>query len=340
MGAIENSLKKLLDKEDLSFKEAEDSMKEIMTGKVSDIKFSAWLTALRMKGENANEIAGCAKIMRECASTISCNDKNAIDIVGTGGDGANTINISTASAIVTAGAGVTVAKHGNRAISSKSGAADVLSSLGIKIDNTPEKMEECLNSIGLSFLFAPLLHPAMKYAMPVRKELGMRSIFNILGPICNPANVKRAVIGVYDKRLCPIIAQAVTELGAEHFLVIHGADKLDEISTTGKAFVCESKNGKITEYELNPEDLGIKKANLSDIRGGTPEENAEILKGVFKGEITNPYLDIILINSASAIYISGKVDTWKEALDLAKDSITSGKAYKKLEELVNFTNNK
>jgi len=338
MSFIEKSFKKLVDKEDLSFIEAENSMKEIMTGQVSDIKISAWLTALRMKGESSNEIAGCAKVMRDYATNIVCDDKNAIDIVGTGGDGANTINISTASAIVAAGANITVAKHGNRAISSKSGAADVLSALGIKIDNSPEKMQKCLNQVGLSFLFAPLLHPAMKYAMPVRKELAMRSIFNILGPICNPANVKRAVIGVYDKRLCPIIIQAVTSLGAEHFLVIHGANKLDEISTTGPAFVCETKNGKISQYELDPEKLGIKRAKLSDVCGDTPTINAEILKGVFKGEITNAYLDIILINSAAGIYVSGKVDSWEAGLELARKTISSGKAYEKLQELIKFTN--
>lgn len=338
MSALDLSFQKLLQSQSLTLKESYNAMKEIMSGDVSDIKLSAWLTALRLKGESANEIAGCAKLMKEYASEIKCNDKNAIDVVGTGGDGAHTINISTTSAIVAAGAGITVAKHGNKAVSSKSGSADVLSSLGIKIDVTPEKMEETLNEIGISFLFAPKLHPAMKYAMPVRKELGMRSIFNILGPLTNPAKVKRGVLGVYDKALCPVIAKALVELDCEHFLVVHGNDGLDEITISDNTFVCEVRNGEIKEYELNPEDFGIKKVSITEVRGGEPAENAEIIKNILSGKETGPMLDIVLLNSAAAIYISGKVSSWNDAMKMAKETISSGNAMNKLNELVAATN--
>ncbi len=337
MDIIKTSLGKILNSQDLSFNESANAMNEIMTGQVSDILFSSWLTALRMKGESVNEIAGFASIMRKFAHKINCNDKDAIDVVGTGGDGAHTINISTTSAIVAAGAGVTVAKHGNKAVSSKSGSADVFSALGIKIDITPDEMERCVNEIGLAFLFAPKLHPAMKYAMPVRKELGMRSIFNILGPICNPANVKRGLVGVYDKKLCPIIAQALADLGAEHFLVVHGNDGLDEFSIASATYVCEVRNNEITEYEISPEKFGLKTASLKDIEGGLPEENSQIIKDTLSNKITGAKRDVVLLNSAAAIYVSNKTNSWEEAFTLAEKSIDTGNAIKKLEELIKFT---
>ncbi len=337
MEHIKTSLKKILDFKDLSFDESADAMNEIMTGQVSDILFSSWLTALRMKGEGVNEIAGCASVMRKFASPINCNDKNAIDVVGTGGDGAHTINISTTSAIVAAGADITVAKHGNKAVSSKSGSADVLSALGIKIDITPEEMERCVNEVGIAFLFAPKLHPAMKYAMPVRKGLGMRSIFNILGPICNPANVKRGIVGVYDKKLCPIIAQALADLGADHFLVVHGNDGLDEFSIASSTYVCEVRNNDITEYEISPEKFGLKMATIKDIVGGLPEDNARVIRDTLSNKITGAKRDVVLLNSTAAIYVSNKVDSWEDAFVLAEKSINSGNALKKLDNLIRFT---
>ena len=331
-------LKKLYAKEDLTFEEAEAAMEEIMSGNVSPIKLASWLTALKLKGESASEIGGSAATMNKYASKINCNDPNVIDIVGTGGDGAKTFNISTTSAFVAAGAGITVAKHGNRAVSSLSGAADVLSELGINLELTPAQMEQTLNTVGISFLFAPLLHPAMKHAMPVRKEMGTRTIFNILGPLCNPASTQRMTIGVYEKELCPLIAEAALKIGKEHILVVHGADGLDEITTTTTTHICEVRNGKIIEYDLNPEDFGIAKVAQNEIAGGTPAQNADLLRSILSGKEQGAKRDIVLINSASSMIVSGKTDNWKDAIALAAESIDSGKALEKLDQLIVFTN--
>ncbi len=332
-----NTLKKLYAKEDLTLQEAEAAMEEIMSGNVSAVKLSSWLTALKIKGESASEIGGCAAAMNNHASKINCEDPNVIDIVGTGGDGAKTFNISTTSAFVAAGAGITVAKHGNRAVSSLSGAADVLSELGINLELTPIQMEQTLNAVGISFLFAPLLHPAMKYAMPVRKELATRTIFNILGPLCNPASTKRMTIGVYSKPLCRLIAEAALQIGKEHILVVHGEDGLDEITTTTSTHICEVRNGKILEYDLNPEEYGIANVAQDEISGSTPAENANILRAILSGKQQGPKRDIVLINSASSMIVSGKTDNWKDALTLASESIDSGKALEKLNQLIVFT---
>jgi anthranilate phosphoribosyltransferase len=331
-------LKKLLNDESLTSTEAQQAMNEIMTGKVSDIKLSAWLTALKLKGENADEICGCATSMNEHSIKVDSQDNACIDIVGTGGDGAKTFNISTAAAFVAAGAGVSVAKHGNRAVSSKSGAADVLTELGINIDIDAEIMEKCLQDIGISFLFAQKLHPAMKYAMPVRKELGTRTIFNILGPLSNPAKTQRMVIGVYSKHLCRLIAEATMQMGKEHILVVYGNDCLDEITTTTTTHICELKNGTISEYDFNPEEYGIPMAKIQDISGGTPKENAAIIRSVFSGKQKGPERDIILINAAAGIYVSGKANSWNAAIALANESLDSGNARKKLQGLIETTN--
>ena len=340
MNKFDESLKKILDKKDLEINEAEEAMYEIMSGNVSEIKLSSWLTALKMKGETSKEISGCASAMTKHANKINVNDDNAVDIVGTGGDGAHTINISTASAIVASAAGLTVAKHGNRAVSSKSGSADILTSLGVNINITPRDMEKCLNEIGLAFLFAPLLHPAMKYAVPVRKELGVRTIFNILGPICNPANVKKAVIGVYSPGLCRQIAEAARNLGFKRVMVVHGNDGLDEITTTTVTKVCELKNDKILEYELDPNEFGIKYSDIEDIKGGEPEKNAKILKDIFRGKVVGSKKDIIVLNSAAVLLVGGITDNWKEAIRITDNLISSGKAMKKLESLIKYTNKK
>jgi anthranilate phosphoribosyltransferase len=334
---IEESLKKLLDSQNISFAEAEAAMKEIMTGKVSDIKLASWLTALRMKGEMPEEIAGCASVMRECSETIKCEDPKAVDIVGTGGDGANTINVSTASAFVAAGAGVTVAKHGNRAVSSKSGSADVLSEMGVNINISPERMEECLNSQGIAFLFAPLLHPAMKYAMPVRKEMGVRTVFNILGPLTNPAKTKRYVLGVYDDNLCMRIARAALNLDFEHSMIVHGNDGLDELTVTGATHVCELKDKEIMEYKISPEEVGMNLSKPGDLRGGTPKENAEIIRDILSGKHLGAKRDIVILNAAAAIYVADKADCWEYAIEAAEESIESGLALKKLKDLIDFT---
>ncbi len=334
---IEITLNKLLKKEDLTIEEAQSAMTDIMNGNFTPIKLSAWLTALRMKGETYQEIAGCASTMITYAKKIKTKDKNTVDIVGTGGDCRHTINISTASAIAAASAGLTVAKHGNKAVSSKSGSADVLSSLGLNINITPEQMEKCLNEIGLAFLFAPLLHPAMKHAMPIRKELGIRTIFNILGPICNPAGIKRAVIGVYEPKLCNLIAKAAKELGYKRLLVVCGKDGLDELTTTTTSIISEIKNNEIIKYEFNPFKYGIKKASIEDIKGKDPDYNARLIIDIFNGKIKGPALEIILLNTAAAIISGGITESWSEALTIAEKTITDGNAIEKLNQLIKFT---
>jgi anthranilate phosphoribosyltransferase len=339
MSKFNDSLKKLLENKNLEIHEAEGAMFEIMSGSVSEIKLASWLTALKMKGESPEEISGCASAMLQHANKIEVNDENAVDIVGTGGDGAHTINISTASAIVASAAGLTVAKHGNRAVSSKSGSADILTALGVNININPTAMTNCLNEIGLAFLFAPTLHPAMKYAVPVRKELGVRTIFNILGPICNPANIKNAVIGVFSPMLCRQIAEAARNLGFKRLMVVHGNDGLDEITTTTSTKICELKNNEILEYELYPREFGIDYSNIDDIKGEGPEKNAEILRGIFSGKYTGPKKDIIVLNSAAVLLVAGVTSDWKEAIKITDAVISSGKAMKKLESLIKFTNN-
>ncbi|MCF7791100.1 MAG: anthranilate phosphoribosyltransferase [Victivallales bacterium] len=332
-------LEKLFNNKDLETLEAKEAMLEIMSGNVPDIKLSAWLTALKMKGEAPSEISGCVSAMLEKAQKIELkNRSNAVDIVGTGGDGTHTINISTASAVVAAAAGLTVAKHGNRAVSSLSGSADVLSSLGVRIEIGHEKIVECLNEVGLSFLFAPLLHPAMKYAVPVRKMLGVRTIFNLLGPLCNPSGLKNAVIGVYSAELCRQIAEAAKQLNFNNVMVVHGRDGLDEITTTTSTKICELKNNVISEYDLYPEELGVQYSEIGDIKGGDADENAEIIRKIFNGKITGPKKDVILLNTAAALITGNKCENWYAAIKRADSVIKSGKAEEKLNHLIKFTN--
>jgi len=335
--SIDNTLNKLLNYQDLSQKEAESAMSEIMNGNFSEVKLAAWLVALRMKGETHLEIAACASVMVRYAEKIYATDNNAIDIVGTGGDCKHTVNVSTAAAIIAAGGGVTVAKHGNKAVSSKSGSADVLTALGLNINISPKHMEACLNKIGLAFLFAPLLHPAMKYAMTTREKLGIRTIFNILGPICNPAGIKRAVIGVYEPRLCRLIAEAAKNLGYKRLMVVHGNDGLDEISTTTTSKICEISNNKILEYEFDPQKYGVAKTTLQKIRGEDSKYNANIIADIFSGKEKGPVKDIIVLNSAAALIVGGITNDWHEALAIAKETINNGQAQKKLQQVVDFT---
>ncbi len=336
MSHLKETFLKIIGGNDLSFVEAKSALTEVMSGDFSDILLGAWLTALKIKGETSNEISGCASVMQENATFINVNDPDAVDIVGTGGDGAHTVNISTAASIVAAASGLTLAKHGNRAVSSKSGSADVLASLGVNINLSPVRMEKCLNSIGIAFLFAPALHPAMKHAVPIRKALGIRTIFNILGPLSNPAGVKRAVIGVYDKELCYVIAEASLKLGAKHLMVVHGNDGLDEISTTGPTTISELKNGSIKEYSFSPEDYGIKRATLNDLKGKGPEYNASVIRDILDGK-KGAMRDIIVVNSAAALIVSGKFDSWGDAIKRVENSIDNGDAKAKLNDLVNFS---
>ncbi|MCX6983147.1 MAG: anthranilate phosphoribosyltransferase [Lentisphaerae bacterium] len=337
MSYISVTFQKLLIGESLDFEESKAAMLEIMNGHTSEIKLAAWLTALRMKGETSDEIGGCAAAMNSCSIKLHCLDDKVIDTCGTGGDYSGTFNISTAAAFIAAGAGVTVAKHGNRAVSSKSGSADILSEIGLNLKIPVETMEYCLNKIGIAFLFAPNLNPAMKHAMPVRIEMGIRTVFNIIGPLCNPANAKRAVIGVYDKKLCPIMADAAKSLGKEHVMIVHGGDGIDEITTTTTTHICELRNGKIREYEFDPlKTLGIPRSTPSEILGKSPSENARTLTGILAGDEKGPVRDVVVLNAAAAIVVSGKALKWEEAFAKAEESIISGNAHAKLKYLVDY----
>ncbi len=334
---INETLLKLLDRQTLSCEESKAAMNEIMSGNVSPVKLAAWLTALRMKGETSSEIAGGASVMREKSLKVFCADPEAVDTCGTGGDGQHTINVSTTAAFIAAGSGITIAKHGNRAVSSKSGSADVFAALGIRIEMSQEEMAECLSRAGIAFLFAPGLHPAMKHAMPVRKELGIRTIFNILGPLTNPAGAARGVIGVYSKHLCRLVAEAGIMLGMKKLIVVHGSDGLDELTVTGPSFVCEACTDRIHEYILSPEELGIPLAVHEDIKGGSPAENAEILKDIVAGRERGHRRRICVLNAAAAILAADKASGWNEAIRRAEESIDTGAATEKLRLLTKLS---
>jgi len=333
---VKEAISMLTQNIDLSELEMVDTMNELMEGNLSDAQVGALLTALRMKGETVEEIAGAARVMREKAVTIKA-PKGTVDTCGTGGDLSHTFNISTTSAFVVAAAGVPVAKHGNRSVSSKSGSADVLEALGIKIDLLPKKVEDCLSKTGFGFLFAPLFHPAMKYAIGPRREIGIRTIFNVLGPLTNPAGAKMQVLGVFSSRLTEALANAVGNLGAEHAMVVNGKDGLDEITVTSKTVVSEWKNGDLTSYTLNPVDYGIPLAKSDDLVGGDAEENANITISVLTGE-SGPKRNIVLLNAAAAIYVSGVAPSIEKGLVMAETAIDSGAALKKLNEIRKVTN--
>ena len=321
----------------LSEQEMMNAMTQIMGGKVSDIQLAAFLTALQVKGETVPEIVGAAKVMRDKAEKIKVNTSNIIDTCGTGGDGADTFNISTAVAFVVAGAGVTVAKHGNRAVSSKSGSADVLQCLGVNIDAPLRTIERCIEEVGIGFLFAPLLHKAMKHAVGVRKELGFRTFFNLLGPLTNPANANSQILGVFDSKWVNPLAEVLRDLGSKHAMVVHGFDGLDEITLTSETQISELRNGNITNYAFNPKKYGYSLCSSEDLRGGVPEINAKIIRDILKGE-KGCKTDIILLNAGAAIYVAGKAETIEQGIVIATKSINSGEANKKLEELCRSSN--
>ncbi len=316
--------------------ESAECMQEIMEGEATDAQIGAFLTALRMKGETAEEITGAARIMRQKASSIRAPEK-VLDTCGTGGDMAHTFNISTTASFVVAGADVPVAKHGNRSVSSRSGSADVLEALGIKIDLPPEKVERCLFETGFGFLFAPLFHPAMKFAIGPRRELGVRTIFNILGPLTNPAGARRQILGVFSGRLTDIIARVLGNLGAIDAMVVHGSDGLDEVSISDTTKVSRFKNDQVETFHLQPEDFGLRRSGIEGIRGGSKEENAGIALSILQSE-RGPKRDIVLINAALALLVSEKTGDLKTAFSIAADSIDSGRALKKLKEVKKVSN--
>ena len=334
---IKDYILKIVEGNNLNFNEAQDLMNEITSGNATNAQIAAILVGLRMKGETIDEIAGLASIMKEKSSRINPKVKGRlVDTCGTGGAKLKTFNISTIAAFVTAGAGIPVAKHGNRSFTSACGSADVLESLGANINLKPEQVEKVIEKVGIGFLFAPLFHPSMKYAAEPRKELGIRTIFNILGPLTNPANAKAQILGVFSEELVSKMAGALQLLGIEKALVVYGVDGLDELSTLGKTIVAEVDNDKIKNYELQPKDFGFETAKPEDIIGTTPEKSAEITKNILQGQ-KGPMRNIILLNVGAVIYVSGKTKSIKEGIELAKESIDSGKAYNKLNEFIEIT---
>jgi anthranilate phosphoribosyltransferase len=326
------TLEKVVRGQDLSAGEAYAALDVVMRGEATDAQIGALLVALRMKGETAEEIGGLARAMRDNAVRIPTRHPDAVDTCGTGGDRADTFNISTTAAFVAAGAGVPIAKHGNRAVSSQCGSADVLRALGVNVEATPHVASRCLDEVGIGFLFAPTLHPAMRYAIGPRRELGLRTVFNILGPLTNPAGATRQLIGVFAPELTELLAEALRELGSEHALVVHGLVGMDEISTVGETQVTELRGGQIVTQTWTPEQFGLQRAPIEELAGGGPEECASLLTAVLNGE-KGPRRDIVLLNAAAAIYVGGKATDMREGIALAQASLDEGCARAKLEAL-------
>lgn len=328
---------KAVEGEHLTQEEARRAVDIIMSDRATNAQTAALLTAMRMNVENADEITGCAMGMREKMTTVP-HEQEVLEIVGTGGDLANSFNISTTSGFVIAACGQAVAKHGNRSVSSKSGAADVLEALGVKIASTPEKASACIDETGISFLFAQSYHKAMKFVAPVRAKIGIRTVFNILGPLANPANAEYMVVGVYEDRLLELVANVLKNLGVKRALVIRGSDGLDEFSISAHTNVFEIRNGEITSYEVTPESVGLKRATKAEIVGGTAAENAEITRGILSGKITGAKRDIVLLNSGAALYTCGKAESIAEGVKMAAEAIDNGAAMEKLNAMIEFTN--
>jgi anthranilate phosphoribosyltransferase len=334
---IREAIDKLVNRVNLSEAEMISAMNEIMTGEATPLQVASFLTALRMKGETVDEITGAARVMREKANRVMVGSEMVLDTCGTGGDQKGTFNISTTCAFVVAGAGVSVAKHGNRSVSSQSGSADVLSALGVKVDAPKERVEACIQKIGIGFLFAPLLHEAMKYAVQPRRDIGIRTIFNLLGPLTNPAMAAFQLIGLYSGELVGTIAHVLKNLGGVGAMVVHGLEGLDEISLCGPTKVAELRSGQVNEYTIEPEQMGLKKCRLEDLRGGSPEQSAAVVRGVLQGS-QGPARDVVLLNSGAALYVSGTAANIAEGMRLAAQSIDGGKARQKLEHLIELTN--
>lgn len=333
-------------RQSLTREAAREVMSEILSGGASDAQIAALLVALHMKGETVEEIVGFAEAIRKASAPLKVNDSALdvsgterdalVDTCGTGGDASGTFNISTATALTVAGAGVRVAKHGNRSVSSRCGSADVVEALGINITLPPARVAECLEAVGIAFLFAPSMHSAMKYVQPARRELRLRTVFNLLGPLCNPAHASAQVVGVYSPSLVEKLAQALQMLGLKRALVVHGRDGLDEITITGPTQVGEVRNGNIRVYDISPEEFGLRSAAISEIQGGDTKANAEIIRRILDGE-RSPRRDVVLLNAAAALVVAGRADSISGAMPVAAESLDSGAARAKLEKLVQFT---
>lgn len=328
---------KVIEKINLTENEAEEAMFIIMDGNATQAQIGGFLTALRMKGETAEEITGFARTMRKKAAGIYPKVDFSVDTCGTGGDCTHTINISTGAAFIAAAAGVPVAKHGNRSVSSKCGSADVLEELGVIIDLQPEKVVKCIEEVGIGFMFAPIFHKSMSNAAGPRKELGVRTIFNILGPLTNPANASGQLIGVFKKELADTMAEVLLKLGVKKAMVVHGSDGLDEITVSGPTFVTELNEGKIFRYMISPENLGIQRSDTKELVGGDKAENAQAIKGVLNGQRNGAVRDAIVLNSAATLYIGNKVKNLAEGAVLANEIIDAGKAAGKLDEFIEYT---
>jgi anthranilate phosphoribosyltransferase len=333
---IKESVNLLVQGMNLSEAEMAECVKEIMEGKATEAQIGAFLTALRIKGETVDEITGAARIMREKVAAIR-GPEGVLDTCGTGGDMSHTFNISTAAAIVVAASGVPVAKHGNRSVSSRSGSADVLEALGVKIDLSPEKVEKCLFESGFGFLFAPLFHPAMKYAVGPRREIGIRTIFNILGPLTNPAGAQRQILGVFAGKLTDTLASVLGNLGSEDVMVVHGEDGLDEITISNGTKVSRCRHREVETFYITPEDFGVKRADVGTLIGGEKDENAKILLSILKGE-RGPKRDVVLMNSAAALVIAARATDFPDAMLIASDAVDSGSALRKLQEIIHVSN--
>lgn len=334
---IKQALQKLADRANLTTAEADTVMAEIMDGTASHAQIAAYLMGLRMKGETVDEIAGSVQAMRARAVKIRVGDSQVVDTCGTGGDGAHTFNISTTAAFVVAGAGLTVAKHGNRSVSSTCGSADLLAALGARIDLPPERVADCVNEVGIGFLFAPLYHSAMKHCAVPRQELGIRTLLNILGPLTNPAGARLQVVGVFDAGLTELLAQVLVRLGAQHCFVVHGLDGLDEITSTDRTRVSEGKAGVVSTFLLEPSEFGLQRAHPKDLVGGNAEDNAVITRDILRGR-KGPKRDIVCLNAAPALVAGQKAKTLQDGFHLAQHMIDTGAAMNKLDSLIDFTN--
>lgn len=349
---IREAIHKVVDRIDLEEEEMIQVMEEIMSGEATQAQIGSFITALRMKGETIDEIVGAAKVMRQMATKIpiegvaldldrddiNIDRETIIDTCGTGGDGTLTFNISTATAFVVAGGGITVAKHGNRSVSSVCGSADVLKELGVNIDATPEVVAKCIKKIGIGFLFAPTFHGAMKYAIGPRREIGIRTIFNILGPLTNPANAKYQILGVYKEELCETLAYVLQRLGTKRAMVVHGMDGMDEITVTKDTYVAELRNNQVKTYYINPTHFNMPIYNFSELRGGNAIDNADIIRDILTGKERGAKRAIVALNAGAAFYVAGKATTIKEGIEYAESVIDSGKAMAKLEKLIKMSN--
>lgn len=333
---IKHAIGKLADRLSLTEEEAEEVMNEIMEGEATPAQIAAYLMGLRIKGESVEEIAGSVRAMRDHAVRIAVGNPLVVDTCGTGGDRRNTFNISTTAAFVVAGAGLTVAKHGNRSVSSKSGSADVLAALGVNIELPPERVADCINEVGVGFLFAPLYHGAMKHCAGPRHDLGIRTMLNVLGPLTNPAGAAIQIIGVYESRLTELLGKVLMHLGSQHCFVVHGMDGLDEMTLTDRTLVSEAKNGVLSNYVVTPEEFGLTRVSPKDLAGGTPQDNAKITQDILQGR-KGPKRDVVCLNAAPALVAGRKARTLHEGFRLATETIDSGAAAEKLTRLIAYT---